>query len=181
MKQFLLATLSAGALLLSHYSASAVAIPVPAANDFPANDISTITGADGLGDANVLAFLQAIVGPVHDPGDLFPDPTTAQSDYTGGPIAAGDYLVLHYGVGDGGVAASGGGLVVLYFDADEDSFDVPADGSGPNGLGGLSFARLYDHNDRVPEGGMSLVMLSVALIGLGCFARFKNKAQPALN
>jgi hypothetical protein len=180
MKKLLLTAFSAGALLLSDHSASATSYNVIqdllGVGDFPANNIGDVTGNPGLGDANVLAFLQGIVGPTYDLNDDFPDPTTAQSDYTGGPIAAGDYLVLHYGVGNGGTQGSGGGLVVLYFDADEASFDVPADGSGPNGCGGLSFARLYDHVPSVPDGGMSLVSLSLALLGLGCFGRFKNKA-----
>jgi hypothetical protein len=173
MKKLLLTTLGAGALLLCQ-SASANVIHVLGAGDFPAQDISTVTGNPGLGDANVLAWLQAEASL-----NGFPAPTTAQSDYTGGPVAAGDYLVLHYGSGPGGTPA--GGLVALYFDADQASYAVPATGSGPNGNGGISFARLYDHTTQVPDGGMTLVLLGGAIVGLVCLRRFTTNTQVALN
>jgi VPDSG-CTERM motif len=169
MKKLLLATLSAGALLLCH-SASGIAINVLGAGDFAARDIAGITGNTGLGDANVLAWLQAEAA-LHQ----FPAATTAQSDYTGGAIAAGDYLVLHYGSGKGGTPA--GGLVALYFDADQASFEVPALGSGPNGFGGISFARLFDHDggedggEEVPDAGGTLALLGIGIALLGLARR----------
>jgi len=173
MKKLLLGTFCAAALSLCQ-SASATVINVLGSGDFPAQDISSVTGNPGLGDANVLAWLQAEIEKYG-----FPTATTDQSDYTGGPVAAGDYLVLHYGSGPGGTSA--GGLVALYFDADQDSYTVPPDGSGPNGFGGISFARLYDHTATVPEGGMTLFMLGAAGVGLGLIGRFGKKTQPTLN
>ena len=162
-----------GAALLLGQSASANVINVLGAGDFAADQISTVTGQTGLGDENVLKWLQLIVADAQ-----LPAPTTAQSNYLkdGGPILAGDYLVLHYGVGTDGSKGTGGGLVALYFDADQASYDVPALGSGPNGTGGISFARLYDHTTRVPDGGATLIMLSMGLLGLGCAGRIKRKA-----
>ena len=168
MKKLLLTTLGAGALLLCQ-SASANVINVLGAGDFPAQDISTVTGNPGLGDANVLVWLQAEASL-----NGYPAPTTAQSDYTGGPIAAGDYLVLHYGSGTGGTSA--GGLVALYFDANQASYAVPPDGSGPNGFGGISFARLYDHTTQVPDGGSTIALLGFALVGVDQLRRRMIKA-----
>jgi hypothetical protein len=156
--------LLAGALMLCNV-ATALPIINNTGSDFPANDISDVTGNNGLGDANILAFVQIAA---QDEG--FPAPTTDISDYTGGPIAAGDYLVLHYGVGKGGTKGSGGGLVVLFFDEAVDSFDVPQDGSGPNGLGGLSFARLLDHV-AIPDGGSTAMLFGGALTALGLIRR----------
>ena len=166
----LLATLSVGALLVCQSASANMMYVLGEGNDFPVDQISTITGNTGLGDANVLAWLQAEIIL-----NQFPAPTTAQSDYAGGPIAAGDYLVLHYGVGDGGISTAGGGLVALYFDADQASFDVPLTGSGPNGLGGLSFARLFDHTDQVPDGGSTAAILGLGLLALAGSRRFMKR------
>jgi hypothetical protein len=165
MKKLLLVTLSTGALLFCH-PVLAIPINVLGSGDFAAHNISDVTGKTGLGDENVLAWLEAEAA-----SHGFPAPTTGQSDYTGGPIAAGDYLVLHYGSGKGGTSA--GGLVALYFDADQASYDVPALGSGPNGLGGISFARLFDHTDgnTVPDGGGTLALLGIGVILLGMTRR----------
>ncbi len=149
--------LCAVALLFCH-TATASAINILGTGDFPAQDISNVTGDKGLGDANVLAWLQAEAAL-----QGYPAPTTAQSDYTGGPIVTGDYLVLHYGSGTGGTPE--GGLVALYFDANQSSFAVPANGSGPNGNGGISFARLYDHTN-VPDSGSVVLLFGMALLGI---------------
>jgi hypothetical protein len=160
--------LLAGALMLCNV---ATALPiihegVVEPDDFPANDIGDVTGNPGLGTANVLAFLQIVAE-----NEGFPAPTPFVSDYTGGAIAAGDYLVLHYGAGTGGT--EGGGLVVVFFDEALDSFDVPQDGVGPNGLGGLSFARLFDHAG-VPDSATTAMLLGGALTLLGVVRRKLN-------
>jgi hypothetical protein len=168
MKKLLLAMITSAVLLVCQ-RASAIAISLLGTSDFAAHDISTITGQTGLGDANLLAWLQAEAS-THG----FAAPTTDETPYTGGPIAAGDYLVLHYGSGKGG--SPQGGLVALYFNADETSFDVPQTGSGPNGLGGLSGAFLFDHAEEtpgtppppvVPDAGSTLALLGIALGFLG--------------
>jgi hypothetical protein len=108
--------------------------------------------------ATQLAWLQSLI-PNNTLG-LTP-PSTGVSPYTGGPIAAGDYLVLHYGAGTGGTM--GGGWVGLLFTTPVSSFTVPANGSGPNGFGGLSGATLFDH---VADGGSTLTLLGLGLIAL---------------
>src|SRR4051812_25635643 len=99
-------------------------------NDVSAQDIP----GNGLGDATVFAWLQSDINTYNSnlSGDL-PAPTANLTSYDGGsiPVLAGDYLVLHYGKGPGGLG-QGGGLVALYFDA-PGTYVVPADGSGPNG------------------------------------------------
>jgi len=134
-------------------------------NDVSAQDIP----GNGLGDATVFAWLQLDIHTFNSNlnGDL-PDPTTGLSSFDGGGtihVAAGDYLVLHYGKGTGGTG-QGGGLVALYFDADG-TYAIPANGSGPNGNGGLSFARLWDHGTQIPDGGTTVALLGMALSALG--------------
>jgi hypothetical protein len=163
---FILACASALALSVSTH---AVAINIYGTGDFPAQDIESVTGNPGLGQANVLAWLQSETDRLG-----FPMPTVGISDYTGGPIEAGDYLVLHYGAGNGGTPA--GGLVALYFDAAQASFAVPATGSGPNRFGGLSFARLYDHVPPVPDQGMTVALLGMGISGLAFIRRFVKSA-----
>jgi hypothetical protein len=107
-----------------------------------------------------LAWLESLI-PNNTLG-LTP-PSTGESDYTGGSIAAGDYLVLHYGAGRGGTP--GGGWVGLLFTTGVSSYSVPANGSGPNGFGGLSGATLFDHVS-VPDGASTLALLGIGLIAL---------------
>jgi hypothetical protein len=141
-------------------------------NDVSAQDIP----GNGLGDATVFAWLQSDIGTYNNNlnGHL-PAPTTSLTSFdnlSSGPtipVAAGDYLVLHYGKGPLG-QGQGGGLVALYFDA-AGTYVVPDNGSGPNGNGGISFARLWDHGTQVPDGGTSLVLLGMALSALGLVYR----------
>jgi hypothetical protein len=158
MKKILLATLTAAALLACQ-RASAIAITVVGNPDFPAKDLPS------LGDDDLLAFVQSEAA-----SHQLPAPTTDVSPYTGGAVAAGDYLLLHYGAGTGG--SPQGGLVLIYFNADQASYDVPQTGSGPNGLGGLSGAFLYDHGGTtVPDAGSTLALLGIALGFLGMARR----------
>jgi hypothetical protein len=87
------------------------------------------------------------------------------------PVEAGDYLVLHYGKGDGGTG-KGGGVLALYFDS-AGTYQVPDNGSGPNGLGGVSFARLWDDtpDTSVPDNGSSVALMGMSLSGLVSLAR----------
>ena len=172
MMKFVLGVICAGALSLV---VNAKPTLPTFSSDFAVKNISTITGAPGLSDGNVLQWLQNEAGAAGKPA-----PSTSFSNYTGGPIAAGDYLVLHYRVGRGGTQGSGGGLVVIYFTTAVSSYLVPANGLGKNGNGGLSFARLFDANtppqSRVPDGGTSLLLLGLGLSVLGVCARSKRLA-----
>jgi hypothetical protein len=158
MKKLLLSSFAAIGLTLA-YSSAANVINVLGSGDFPVEDISNITGNSGLGADNVLAWLLAEIKL-----NQFPDATTTPSDYSGGTIKKGDYLVLHYGSGEGG--DPGGGLLALYFDADQASFAVPQIGGGPSGLGGISFARLFDSPSGDPTGDPAAVPDAGSTLGL---------------
>jgi hypothetical protein len=148
-----------GAVLAVCQMASATIINVlgPSGGDFAWHN-SIFNNND---PATQLAWLQSLAVPGNSLG-LTP-PSTGEADYTGGAIAAGDYLVLHYGAGTGGT--EGGGWVGLLFTTGVSTFNVPANGSGPNGLGGLSGATLFDHVS-VADGGSTLTLMGVGLIAL---------------
>jgi hypothetical protein len=114
-------------------------------------------------------------------GIQLPDPTTGLVKFDnlngtppvgGVPVIAGDYVVVHYGAGNGGTA--GGGLVAFYFDAAQ-TFNPSANGSGPNGLGGISFVDVFDHVGTVPDGGSTLLLCGATIAALGFFARLRQK------
>ncbi len=116
-----------------------------------------------------------------------PDPTTNLTKYEDLTVAptiaveAGDYLAVHYGVGNGGIPGSGGGLEALYFDTAQ-SVTLPNNGTGPFGFGGISFIYLYDHTSTVPpegtlpDGGMTLTLLAGGVSLLGGISRFRKPA-----
>jgi hypothetical protein len=139
-------------------------------SDVPFNDI-------GGNPVSILGWLQGEILSYnnHIPGADLPAPTenlTRLTDLNGGPtiqVVAGDYIVIHYGVGPGGVPGTGGGLVAYYVDANQ-SFDVPDNGPGPNGLGGVSFVDVWDHVS-VPDGGTTVLLLGTALSGLALVRR----------
>ncbi len=83
------------------------------------------------------------------------------------------YAVLHYGKGPGG-AGKGGGIVFLSLSGMTGNYTFAANGSGPNGFGGLSSIRLFaaDGSATVPDGGATVAMLGTALLGLGAMRRF---------
>jgi len=149
-------------------------------SDVPFNDI---TG----NPASVLGWLQGEVLSYNNniPGAALPDPTTNQTRYDSPPagtvinVVKGDYIDIHSGVGNGGVPGTGGGLAAYYVDADG-TFTVPANGPGPNGVGGVSFVDVWDHvpgrpPGTVPDGGMTLAMLGMGLGGMGLFARSSSR------
>jgi hypothetical protein len=177
MKKLSLA-LTIGALAFASI-ASANTIPITNNGDGSDDNFQDITGG---GNANII-FLEYLKGEilsynnnVNNQFTPLPPPTedlTIYTDLNGTlppnvNLAAGDYLVLHYGTGPGG--APGGGLVALFVTADE-PLDIPTTGSGPNGLGGLSFIRIYDHGESVPDAGST-----VSLLGLGslCLAGLRR-------
>ena len=155
MKRVIASSILCGALLAVGQMASANVINVlgPGGGDFAWHDHGFNNSPD-----SELAWLESLI-----PGNTLglTTPSTGASDYTGGPIEAGDYLVLHYGSGSGG--SSGGGWVGLLFTTAVSNFDVPANGSGPNGNGGLSGATLFDH---VADGGSTLTLLGLSLVAM---------------
>lgn len=110
-----------------------------------------------------LNYAQALVGPSDQSG-------TSENIDGSVSLAAGDYLVLHYGSGPGGT--SGGGILGLYFGA-AGTFDIPQKGSGPNGFGGISYAELFTQGsgNSVPDGGSTAMLLGSALAVIGLIRR----------
>ncbi len=96
------------------------------------------------------------------------------------PISGPAYLVLHYGVGNGGTPGTGGGIVALFFNG-TGSYAVPSNGSGRNGFGGISFAQLFQGmptrsvSRSVPDGGTTLPLLAMGIAGLIGAARLRNQ------
>jgi hypothetical protein len=185
MRKLYLGAVLAGVLALCQ-SARATVIEVSlnptthTASDVNFNDVV------GGGNQNVI-ILEWLKGEITSynnfVANILPAPTeglTKSDNLNGvGPtisVEAGDYLVLHYGVGTGGTRGSGGGLVALYFSTAQ-TYKVPNNGSGPNGFGGISFVDLWDHTStrRVPDGGATLAMLGLALAGL-CWMSHSRKA-----
>jgi hypothetical protein len=80
------------------------------------------------------------------------------------------YAVVHYGVGQGGVQGSGGGVAFFQITNNSDTF--PQDGSGPNGFGGISSVDLFACTPGVPDGGLTVMLLGAGLGALGMARRF---------
>lgn len=111
------------------------------------------------------------------------DETISSADVGSGGLTGFAYAVLHYGVGTGGVQASGGGEEVFLLNG-ATSFDFPANGSGPNGFGGFSGGVLYEAVPFVstPESGMSgaLMALISGIFALKVhFTRAKRADRPS--
>jgi hypothetical protein len=82
------------------------------------------------------------------------------------------YAVVHYGVGDGGVPGSGGGVAFFQITNDSDTF--PQTGSGPNGFGGISRVDLFPCIP-IPDSGTTAMLLGGALAGLGLAHRYLKR------
>jgi hypothetical protein len=188
MKRYLITAIAiAGTVLSLGYKANANVIEVSLdptthdPSDVPFNDV--VGGGGGNQEEVIRAWLDGeILSYLNNKGVDLPDPTPFTTKYdnlngvppAGGiDVQAGDYLVLHYGVGQGGVPGTGGGLLALFFDAPQ-TYQVPATGAagnfGPNGLGGISFVYLFDHTS-VPDGGATVLLLGTALTGLALLRR----------
>lgn len=125
----------------------------------------------GNGDSNWFDFLVSNVDTYNNnipgtlPAPVGPNPGATHTDPPGAVDITGySYALLHFGVGDGGVQGSGGGLQVWYLDGMSGLFDFTAVDRGDFGKGGLSFVRLY--GPGVPDGGVTLVLLGMSLVTL---------------
>jgi hypothetical protein len=177
MKKYL--AMAVGGLALA-FSLSVQAATIPITN----NGDGTDDPFQGGGDVVWFEWLKGEIlswnnHPEETPIDLvLPEPTTALTIYEGAAaldpisVVTGDYLVLHYGVGPDGDPGTGGGLVAIYALSDG-MFQAPATGSGPNGTGGLSFVRLWDHDqpNDVPDGGATAMLLGGVLSGIALLRR----------
>ena len=82
-----------------------------------------------------------------------------------------DYAVVHYGKGPGG-AGKGGGIVFYFLNGMTGDFTFAANGSGPNGFGGISSVRLFAGDlNSVPDHGATVAMLGGALVLLEAMRR----------
>jgi len=110
-----------------------------------------------------------------NPTDKLPVPVLTGDDTVSGDpsksitLSGYDYAVVHYGVGNGGMAGTGGGLEIFYLDGAA-SWTFPQNGTGPNGEGGISGVVLFE-GDGVPDGGTAVLMLGAVLTGLGSLGR----------
>jgi len=177
MKKHFLGAAAAAALLALCQTAGANVIEISLdptthlPSDVPFNDITgNPVSVFGWLNGEILSWNNNI-GTPH-----LPDATTGHTrfDNLGGngptiQVQAGDYLTIHYGIGANGVPGTGGGLVAYYVDANG-SFDVPDNGPGPNGTGGVSFVDVWDHVS-VPDGGTTVLLLGAALSSFGLLRR----------
>ena len=170
MKKLYLA-LTIGALALVSV-ANANTIPITNNGDGTDDSFQDITGGSPV-DIVLLEYLKGEILSYENHVGPLPPLTENLTKYEelGGvapsiDVVAGDYLVVHYGAGPKG--APGGGLVVLLV-TENQKLDIPANGGGPNGFGGISFVRVYDH--VVPDGGVSIMLLGTALAALGLIRR----------
>jgi hypothetical protein len=85
------------------------------------------------------------------------------------------YAVVHYGVGRGGIQASGGGVEIFSITGDG-FFSFPSNGTGPNGFGGFSSVDLFKGApNQVPDGGTTVMLFGSALSVLGVARRYLKR------
>ena len=160
--------------------------------------IAAVTSALTLSAKADLQFLTAINfgnGP-NDPGTnhdvletfLGFDPGVLNHNYEDlnqGPNVAhdvfpGEYFVVHYGKGKGG---TGGGGSWEFFQVinGETSVTFPQSGNGPTnnpdpfGHGGISSARGFGGEQKVPDSGTTAMLLGSAFTGLGLARRYLKR------
>jgi hypothetical protein len=90
-------------------------------------------------------------------------------------VTPGEFLVVHYGVGPGGLG-SGGSLEFFQVINGQTEVTVPGTGNGPTnpdpfGHGGISSIRGFG-GPSVPDGGTTVMLLGAALTGLGLVRRY---------
>jgi hypothetical protein len=175
MKQLAILALALG--LSTATQANPIQIP-GFGQDMPKNG----TGGDqpnANNDASNFFRLETVVNAWNaaNPSNLLPEPISTGAKDLGSPIVGPgglvgfDYAVLHYGVGNGGVPGSGGGVEVFFLNGATE-FTFPANGSGPNGFGGFSSLTLFAGPGvgvplGVPDGGSTVLLLGFVLSGLG--------------
>ena len=140
-----------------------------------------VSGGNGASAADNFFRLQTVVGSLSG----FPVPLAAGSVDISSNVVTNllgfEYAVLHYGTGNGGIPASGGGVAIFSISGGESSFTFPANGTGPNGFGGFSGGTLFNSNavpgnlpgptPGVPDTGSTVAMLGAVLLVLGLLRR----------
>src|SRR5262245_26363672 len=137
-----------GILLFGISSAFGAVIQIPGlGQDMPKNGTG-VAGGDGNSAADNFFRLQTVVNSLSG----FPTPVLTGAVDIGSNVVAGnqllgfEYAVLHYGTGNGGFQGSGGGVEVFSISGGQANFTFPANGTGPNGLGGFSGGTLFKSN-----------------------------------
>ena len=159
-----------GALVLSLGLATGVyAIPF----EVPGNGLDSPKNGANSPDADFNVLAQVISAwNTANPANMLPVPTLTGNKPSSGPHATDlsgfEYAVLHYGKGSGG-SNPGGGIEVWFLNG-ASSFDFPANGSGPNGMGGFSSIVLFGPT-VVPDGGSTVLLLGLAFSSLGLIRR----------
>jgi hypothetical protein len=100
------------------------------------------------------------------------DDGTGGIEGTDNPVTVmpGAFLVVHYGTGKGG-SNKGGQLEFFQVINGETSVDVPQNGPGPFGFGGISSIREFCPPTTAPDSGTTAMLLGTALAGLGLVRR----------
>ena len=112
-----------------------------------------------------------------DPGSLSHD-----FDAPSGPVGVfpGEFFVVHYGKGKGG-SNEGGSWEFFQVINGETSVTFPQSGNGPTnnpdpfGHGGISSARGFGGEQKVPDSGTTAMLLGTAFTGLGLARRYLKR------
>jgi hypothetical protein len=144
--------------------------------DIPKNGTG-IGGGNSDNQANNFFRLESYIAAHPTFGSLGTPTITGAEEVTGPLDEPVDltgfcYAVVHYGVGDGGVPGSGGGVAFFQITNNSDTF--PQSGSGPNGFGGISRVDLFACITAVPDSGTTAMLLGGALAGLGLVRRYRK-------
>ena len=101
------------------------------------------------------------------PNPFIEDGSASMPSYS---LTGNFYAVVHYGKGSGG---QDNGSSAWYLPNLSGSYSFPANGLGPNALGGISSVRIWNttaptpKNQKVPDGGTTIAALGLAMLGLG--------------
>jgi len=157
--------------------------------------VAAITCALTLSAKADLQFLKAVdfsngpndPGTNHDALEAFlgfnPGPLNLTHNYESGLSGAvdvfpGEYFVVHYGKGKGG-SSKGGSWEFFQVINGETSVTFPANGNeagnDPFGHGGISSARGFGGEQKVPDSGTTAMLLGCAFTGLGLVRRYLKR------
>lgn len=178
--------LQVGAVVAGLWSLSASAIPVNITVDAAGNLLngsgvakkaeykSLNGGFNSNNPEKNLAFLNALIGNwngVNDPDLPTALAPVALNDGSLGGVSSYtapsgyDYVVFHFGAGQAG---QNGWWQAWYLGGAGGTFTLPS--VGGKSVGGFSSARFFN-SQRVPDGGATLSLLGVALLGLAALRR----------